>query len=226
MSGVPSDVWTDEGQQHFCKTLGKILCCMDSFSQKTHTSHQSFILASCWVRSVYNSSQLKTQIFPKAWFSDFFRLPSHLLCNILCHHRLFSSCPMHIYRNSSSLPQTSAFLGLQLLSLFILHNVYSFTQEETAFFHHREIALSVQILQLFATSLAQRKYHVLQGTAEQKDLWMWKAWKAEESLGRISWGFTPWEEEWAIPSVFEKGLIPIYMGFCCFQGQEVASRNS
>ena len=83
---------------------------------------------------------------------------------------------MCIYCNSSSLPQTSAFLRLQLLILFILHNVYSFTQKEIALFHQRETAHSVQILQLLlAISLAQRKCHILQGAAEQKALGEWKA---------------------------------------------------
>ena len=82
---------------------------------------------------------------------------------------------MRIYFNFSILPQTSAFLRLQLLILFILHNVYSFTQKETALFPHRETAYSVQILQLlFAISLAQRKCHILQGAAEQKALGVWK----------------------------------------------------
>lgn len=187
------------------------------------------MLASFWVRSVHNSSQLKTeatQIFLKAWVSNLCRLPSHLFCSILCHHSLSYSSPMRIYFNSSSLPQTSAFLRLQLLILFILHNVYSFTRKETALFPHRKTAYSVQILQLlFAISLAQRKCHILQGAAEQKALGLWKAWKAEKSLGRISWSFTPWEEVWAIPPLSKKVLAPIYMGFCCFQGQEVAPKN-
>lgn len=233
MSAAPSEVWTDEG---FCKVfaaflqdiVGKILSWMDSFPQKTRTLHQSFALASFWVRSVHNSSQLKTEatrIFPKAWFSNLFRLPSHLLfCSILCHCSLSYSSPTCIYCNSFSLPQTSAFLRLQLLILFILHN--SFIQKEIALFPHGETAHSVQILQLlFAISLAQRKCHILQGAAEQKALGVWKTWKAEKSLGRISWGFTPWEEVWAILPLSKKGLAPIYMGFRCFQGQEVASGN-
>lgn len=208
--------------------VGKILSWMDSFPQKTRTLHQSFALASFWVRSVCNSSQLKTEatrIFLKAWFSNLFRPPSHLLfCSILCHHSLSYSSPMCIYYNSSTVPQTSAFLRLQLLILFILHN--SFTQKEIALFPHGETAHSVQILQLlFAISLAQRKCHIFQGAAEQKALGVWKTWKAEKSLGRISWGFTPWEEVWAILPLSKKGLAPIYMGFRCFQGQEVTSRN-
>lgn len=203
---------------------------MDSFSQQARTLHQGFALAGFQGRSAHNSSQLKTeatQIFPKASFSNLFRLPSHLLfCSILCHHSFSYSSPMRIYCNSSSLPQTSAFLRLQLLTLVILHNVYSFTQKEIALFPRRESAHSVHILQpLFAISLTQRKCHILQGAAEQKALGVWKAWKAEKSLGRISWGFTPWEEVWAIPSLSKKGHAPIHMGFCCFQGQEVASRN-
>lgn len=110
--------------------------------------------------------------------------------------------------------------------LFTLHNVYSFTQKQIALFPHRETVHLVQILQLiFAISLAQRKCHILQGAAEQKALGVWKARKADKSLERISWGFKPCEEVWAIPPLSNKGLTPIYVGFCCFQVQEVVSRN-
>lgn len=144
---------------------------------------------------------------------NLFRLPSHLLfCGILC---LSYSSPMCIYHNSSRLPQNSVFLRLQLLILFILHNVYSFTHKENALFPHRKAAHTVQILQLLvAILLAQRKCHILQGAAEQKALGVWKAWKAEKSLGGISWGFTPWKEVLAIP-LSKKGLSPL-RGFFLF----------
>lgn len=68
MSGAPREVWIDEAA-FLQDAVGKILTRMENFSQQSHTLKKSFTVAGFWVRSVYYSSQLKTEatrIFPKA----------------------------------------------------------------------------------------------------------------------------------------------------------------
>lgn len=110
-SGAFSEVWIDEAA-FLEDAVGRILTRTENYSQQSLTLKKSFTVDGFWVRSVYNSSQLKTEttwIFPKASFSNLFRLPSHLLfCGILC---VSYSSLMCIYHNSSSLSQTSVFLS-------------------------------------------------------------------------------------------------------------------
>lgn len=82
-------------------TVGKIWSSMDSFSEKTHISHQSFAVASCWGRSVDNRSVVLSCKLNHLVFS----LKSNFQIFFLNFHHIFFSAIFYFTRVSPNFPQ-------------------------------------------------------------------------------------------------------------------------